>query len=241
MAKRKSQQQEFVEDRMTGRRWPLVIETTNGNRVRGFWIGEPHKSCFIGIEPVADKRGVTDALKQRVRAERDVLALLREAYKHPLPVDAETAARHRLPPSERRTPYKWGTLAWYRNELALAQDRIRLLERERDALLEEKRERDPVMLYVVNSPRANARKNTAPRRSRHADKYPKWEDAALDVLRRAGARSRTDKQLVSSVMSVAARGVDRRVVNAWWKNEGDRIRAAAQRRWPNPTRMFGSL
>ena len=89
--------------------------------------------------------------------------------------------------------------------------------------------------------RALARKNTGPRRSRHADKYPKWEEAALDVLRGAGARSRTDKQLVSSVMSVAARGVDRRVVNAWWKNEGDRIRAAAQRRWPNPTRIFGSL
>ena len=140
-------------DSATGRRWQVVVEAISGSDpVRGFWLGEPNQSAFIKMGSVADKRGITETLKASLRAEAAALANLKEAYANPITPDAETTAKHRLAPSERRSPFKSGTLEWYRNELALAQERIQLLECECVRLQEEKRERDPVLLGVVEQP-----------------------------------------------------------------------------------------
>lgn len=186
MTKQKTPQQEFIEDPATGRRWPLVVETfTNTtvdghtiavDRIRGFWVGEPHRSSFIAIDSVADKRGITDGLKLRVRAEAKALTALREAYKHPLPPSPRASKRAEQPPVP-----EWGTLEWYRNGLAAAQDRIRLLESERDTLLAEKRERDPVVQYVIEQP---SKSGSLPRNrpSPYEKEFAKWRDAAAMKL-----------------------------------------------------------
>jgi hypothetical protein len=111
-----------------------------------------HDESQFESDKVADKRGITDSLKRRVRAEAAALDAMREILKHPRKPSPELAAKHRLAPSERPSPFEWGTLEWYRNELALAHERIRLLESERDRLLDEKRERDPVLLTQINMP-----------------------------------------------------------------------------------------
>lgn len=113
---------------------------------------EAHDDPAFQSDSTPDKRGITDSLKRRVRAEAAALNALKETYKHPLKPSPELAAKHRLAPSERQSPFERGTLEWYRNELALAHERIRLLESERDRLLDEKRERDPVLLTQINMP-----------------------------------------------------------------------------------------
>jgi hypothetical protein len=151
--KTKVKEPDYFEICATGQRYLVVEEAFYGEgRVRGFWMGEPRHSAFIRLENIADKRLITPALKRRLRAERAAYEAIIEAHRHPVTPDAETVAKDRIPPSERRSPYKWGTLAWYRNELALAQDRIRLLEGERETLLAEKWECDRVLLHAIEQP-----------------------------------------------------------------------------------------
>ena len=120
--------------------------------VRGFWSGEPHKSHFFALPEVPDKRGIRPSLKRRVGEEAESLAKIREALKHPITPDAKTAAKHRLASSERKPPFKRGTLKWYRNELALAQDRIHLIESERNALMAAYAELRDVVAKLIEAP-----------------------------------------------------------------------------------------
>jgi len=209
--------------------------------VRGFWSGEPHKSHFFALPEVPDKRGIKPSLKRRVGEEAESLAKIREALKHPIAPDADTVRKHRIPPSERRSPFKRGTLKWYRNELALAHDRIWSLEDQRDRLVAENGELSKIVLDTIQAPADHAGKNTGSRSSKYEQEYPKWSEIALDVLHRSGSYGLTDKQVVSKVANWLGIRVDRRVLNTWWTNEGPRIRAEAQRRWPSPTKLFGSL
>jgi len=144
----------------TGQLRFIVTETfdrkdNRGDRkeeVRGFWTGEPHKSHFFALPGVPDKRGVTPSLKRRVRGEAAALIAIREALKHPIAPNAKTAAKHRLAPTERKSPLQRGTPEWYRNELALAQDRIYLLESERDALMAAYAELRKVVFKLIETP-----------------------------------------------------------------------------------------
>lgn len=208
MTKQKAQEEDFIEDPATGRRWPLVVEIVDGDPVRGFYVGEPHKSSFVRIETIGDKRGVTDRLKRQVRAEVATQAALREAYKHPL-----VPSKRPTKPRAKQTPAPaWGTLDWYRNELAMAQDRIRLLESERDALLTEKRERDPVVQYVIEEPSKRAsrpRKRPSP----YAAEFQQWIREAAKLL--ALSPYADDKELATAIRKQTRTEAAARYIAEW--------------------------
>lgn len=172
-----------------------------------------------------DKRGVTNALKRRVRGEEAALAALRESYRHPIEVPDELRAKHRLAPSERRPPFEWGTLDWYRNELALAQERIRLLESERDVLLAEKRERDPVMQYVVNGPRAIAELDRRPRGGNQPVDDSGWTKVAAKALAKNPGLRPVE---IADAIKGAAPGRSDRYLRKWVRERESDLRAHGQ-------------
>lgn len=168
-----------------------LLETftdASGIKWTGVWTGVRMGSAFVGKE-VTDKRGITETLKRRVRGEAKALELMKEAYRHPITPDAETSAKHRLPPSERRSPFEWGTMEWYRNELALAQGRIRQLEDECDRLIEEKRERDSILLEEIERPgkggSTSAESKKAAAADRKADAVKKFKSLIASGYRDA--------------------------------------------------------
>lgn len=186
MSKKQPSEYDYVEDLTTGRRWPLVVETINGSDpVRGFWVGEPHRSAFIEWEAVADKRGITASLKRRVRSEEAAQAAIKEALQHPLPPAPRLP---RTPRDEPVMPPEHGTLEWYRSELALAQERIRLLESERDMLLAEKRERDGVILALIDSSSVSGKKAGETKKQQAATK----KQAAIARFKALTATGRLD-------------------------------------------------
>ncbi len=121
-----------VTDPPTGNPVPVTLETIHVGE-KSFTVYR-HGCVFVQYPP-PDKRKMTEVQVKRYTAEREAALAMVEAYKHPTP-DLEVVRRHALAPSERRSPFEWGTLDWYRNA-PLAQDQIRLLESERDMLLSE--------------------------------------------------------------------------------------------------------
>lgn len=211
---------DYVEDPVTGRRWPLVVETINGSDpVRGFWLGEPHRSAFIEWEAVADKRGVTASLKRRVRNEAAAQAALKEALQHPLPRPSRPPL---TPGGEPVTPPAHGTLEWYRNELALAQERIQSLEAENSRLLDEKREHDPVMQYVVNGPSKIAKLDREPRGKNQAVDDSGWKKEAEMAVAKNPDLSPVE---IANAIKRVAPGRSDRYLRKWVRERESDLRA----------------
>lgn len=203
---------DYVEDPVTGRRWPLVVETINGSDpVRGFWLGEPHRSAFIEWEAVADKRGVTASLKRRVRSEAAAQAALKEALQHPQPPSPRLS---RTPGSEPVTPPEHGTLEWYRNELALAQERIQRLEAENNRLLDEKRESDRVLLELIDSASDNGKKAAQNKKLKAATK----KNAAISRFKALIATGRLDADEAREQM-ISTEGYTKSTLHTYLQDE----------------------
>ena len=157
---------------------PEIVEyrDADGCRILGYWVGEPEKSAFVQTGTAQDKRGVSDRLKRRVRSEAQAQDALREALQHPMPATRPAKPSAAPPPA-------WGTLEWYRNELAIAQQRNCMLEAEVAQLLREKREADPVLLHVIEQPARSGKLNRGPRTSRYQAEHSLWlKTGALEFL-----------------------------------------------------------
>lgn len=177
-----------------------------------------------------DRRGLTADLKHAVRREAAAQAALRETLTRPMQPSPEVAHRHRLAPSERVSPFPWGTLEWYRDALAHAQERIRLLESQRDTLLQDKRERDPVLVNVIEAPAKAAAANRGPRASRYAGQHAEWlhaaQQACTDLAGTKAARQRAVTDAVAQVaQDVPRRTLARFVAEHWAEIEGRRAMA----------------
>lgn len=212
MSKKQPSEDDYVEDLTTGRRWPLVVETINGSDpVRGFWVGEPHRSAFIEWEAVADKRGITALLKRRVRSEEAAQAAIKEALQHPL---SPAPRLPRRPRGEPVRPLEHGTPEWHHNELAMAQERILLLESENQRLLREKQESDRVLLALIDSSSVSGKKAGETKKQQAATK----KQAAISKFKALIATGRIDADEAREQM-IKREGYARSTLNAYLKDE----------------------
>ena len=165
---------------------PAIVEyrTPDGDRILGYWVGEPERSTFIQTGESRDRRGLTDGAKRRIRADTKAQAAMRHALSTPHEPDAETARKHRVPQSALPPPHTWGSLEYWRDLAAHAEERVRLLESQRDYLLQRLYEQSEAVRYLVEAPAEIAKKNAGkPRKSRYAAEFPEWERVAIATLR----------------------------------------------------------